>query len=68
MNILKLKNFIIFQNILFVKDCLSKNALGSFNGKFNLSRLPLNDKTRSSSTYQLKVNNYKTERYGAANQ
>ena len=54
----------MLQNILFVKDCLSENALGSFNDKFHLSKLPLNHITRSSSTYQLKVNNFKTERYG----
>ena len=64
MNILKLKDFIMLQNILFVKDCLSENALGSFNDKFHPSKLPLNHTTRSSSTYQLKVNNFKTERYG----
>ena len=54
----------MLQNILFVKDCLSENALGSFNDKFHPSKLPLNHTTRSSSTYQLKVNNFKTERYG----
>ena len=55
MNILKLKDFIMLQNILFVKDCLSENTPGSFNDKFHLSKLPLNHTTRSSSTYQLKV-------------
>ena len=64
MNILKLKDFIMLQNILFVKDCLSENALGSFNDKFHPSKLPLNHTTRSSSTYQLKANNFKTVRYG----
>ena len=64
MNILKLKDFIMLQNILFVKDCLSENALGSFNDKFHPSKLPLNHTTRSSSTYQLKVNNFKAESYG----
>ena len=48
----------MLQNILFVKDCLSENILGSFNDKFDPSKLPLNDTTRSSSTYQLKVNNF----------
>ena len=47
-------------NILFVKDCLSENVPGSFNDKFHPSMLPLNHTTRSSSTYQLKVNNFKT--------
>ena len=63
---LKLKDFIMLQNILFVKDCLSENAPGSFNDKFHPSKVPLNHTTRSSSTYQLKVNNSKTrtERYG----
>ena len=60
MNILKLKDFIMLQNIL------TENALGSFNDKFHSSKLPLNH-TRSSSTYQLKVNNFIIERY-AANQ
>ena len=54
----------MLQNILFVKDCLSENAQGSFNDKFHRSKLPLNHTTRSSSTYQLKVNSFKTERYG----
>ena len=49
----------MLQNILFVKDCLSENILGSFNDKFHPSKLPLNDTTRSSSTYQLKVNTFK---------
>ena len=64
MNILKLKDFIMLQNILFVKDYQSKNAPRSFNNKFHPSKLPLNHSTRSSSTYQIKVNNFKTERYG----
>ena len=54
----------MLQNILFVKDCLSENAFGSFNDKVHPSKLPLNHPTRSSSTYQLKVNNFKTGRYG----
>ena len=64
MNILKLKDFIMLQNMLFVKDCLSGNVLDSFNDKFHLPKLQLNHTKRSSSTYQLKVNNFKTERYG----
>ena len=48
----------MLQSILFVKDCLSENILGSFNDKFDPSKLPLNDTTRSSYTYQLKVNNF----------
>ena len=54
----------MLQNIVFVNNCRSENASGSFNDKFNPSKLPLNYTTRSSSTYQLKVNNFKTERYG----
>ena len=61
--ILKLKDFLMFQNILFVKDCLSEDALGSFNDKFHHSKLPLYHTTRSLSIYQLKVNNFKTKRY-----
>ena len=64
MNILKLKAFIMLQNILFVRDCLSENVPGSFSDKFHPSKVPLNHTKRSSSTYQLKVNNFKTERYG----
>ena len=54
----------MLQNISFVKDCLSKSTPGSFDNKFLSSKLPLNSKTRSSSTYQIKVNNFKTEKYG----
>ena len=64
MNVLKLTDLIMLQNILFVKHCLSENAPGSFNYKFYPSRLPLYHTTRSSSTYKLKGNNFKTERYG----
>ena len=64
MNALKLNCFIILQNILFVKDYLSKSTPGSSKNKFRSSKLRLNSKTRSSRTYQLKVNNFKTERYG----
>ena len=63
MNILKLKDFIMLRNILFVKDCLGENAPGSFNDKFHPSKLPLNHTTKSSSTYQLKVSNFKAQRY-----
>ena len=59
LNILKLKDFIMLRNILFVKGCLNGNAPGSFNDKFHSSKLPLNHTTRSSSTYQLKVINFK---------
>ena len=51
----KVKDFIMLQNILFVKDILSKNYLGSFSDKFYSFKLRLNRTTRSSSTYQLKV-------------
>ena len=64
MNILKLKDFIMLQNIFFLRDCLSENVPGSFNNKFHASKLSLNHTTRSSSTYQLKKKNFKTERYG----
>ena len=58
-NILKLKDFIMLRNILFVKGWLNKNVPGSFNDTFHSSKLPLNHTTRSSSTYQLKVINFK---------
>ena len=62
--ITKTKGRHMLQNILFVKDCLSENAAVSFNDQFHPSKLPLNRTTRSSSIYELKVNNFKTERYG----
>ena len=52
----------MLQNISFVKDCLYENAPGSFNDNFHIFKLPLNHTTRSSSTYQLNMNNFKTER------
>ena len=58
MNILKLKDFIMLQNILFVKDWQSENAPRSLNDKFHPSKVPLNHTKRSSSTYWLKVNNF----------
>ena len=58
MNILKLQDFIMLWNILFVTGCLNENAPGSFDDKFHSSNfIPLNHTTRSSSTYQLKVIN-----------
>ena len=53
-NILKLRDFIMLWNVLFVKGCLNGNAPGSFNDKFHSSKLRLTH-TRSSSAYQLKV-------------
>ena len=64
MKVIKLKDFIMPQNNLFVKDGLTENAPGSFNDKFRPSKSPLNHTTRLLSTYQLKGNNFKTERYG----
>ena len=58
-NILKLKDFIMLRNILFVKGCLNENAPGRFNDKFHSSKLLPNHTTRSSSTYQLKVINFR---------
>ena len=48
----------MLQNILYVKDCLSEKAPVNFDDKFQPSKLPLNHTTRSSSIYQLKVNNF----------
>ena len=59
MNILKLKEFIILGNILFVKDFLNENAPGSFNDEFHSSKLPPNHTARSSSTCKIKVINFK---------
>ena len=38
MNILKLKDSIMFRNILFVKGCLNGNAPSSFNDTFRSSK------------------------------
>ena len=45
-NILKLKDLIMLQNILFVKDYLSENVPGSVNDKFHPSKLPPNHTSR----------------------
>ena len=58
-NILKLKDFVMLRNTLFVKGCLNQNAPGSFNDKFSSSKLPLNHTARSSSIYQVKVIGFK---------
>ena len=49
----------MLQNILFVKGYLHENTPGSFHDKCYSSKLPRNHTTRSSSTYQLKVINFK---------
>ena len=41
--VIKLKDFIMPQNNLFVKDGLIENAPGSFNDKFRPSKSPLNN-------------------------
>ena len=41
----------MLQNILLVKDCVSENALGSFNDTFDPPKLPMNHTTRSSPSY-----------------
>ena len=70
MSILKLKLLHhASENILSIckrQDCLSEKMPHiSFNGKFlHPSKLPLNHTTRLLYTYQIKVNKFKTERYG----
>ena len=64
MNILKLKDSFMLQNILLVKDYISEKAPHSFNDKFHTSKLLQNYTAKLSSRYQLKLNNFKTERYG----
>ena len=59
MNIIKLKDFIMLRNVLFVKGFLNGNVPGSLNDKFHSSKLRLNHTTRSSSAYQFKVINFK---------
>ena len=49
----------MLRNILLVKGCLNGNAPGNFNDKFHSSKLRLSHTRRFSSTYQLKVINFK---------
>ena len=64
LRILKLKDFIILQNVLFVYDCLKKERMKSFNTTFKQMGTYQFYNTRSFNTHQLKQRDFKTEKYG----
>ena len=64
LKILKLKDFITLQNILFVKDSLTNNGMTSFNKIFQQSTTTHYQNTRSASNFQLRKHDFKTEKYG----
>ena len=64
LKILKLKDFITLQNILFVKDSLTNEGMTSFNKIFQQSTTTRYQNTRSASSFQLRKHDFKTEKYG----
>ena len=64
LRILKLKDFITLQNILFVYDCLEEERMKSFNTTFKQMETNQLYNTRSFNTHQLKKRDFKTEKYG----
>ena len=64
LKILKLKDFITLQNILFVKDSLTNEGMTSFNKIFQQSTTTRYQNTRSASSFQLRKRDFKTEKYG----
>ena len=64
LKILKLKDFITLQNILFVYDCLEEERMKSFNTTFERMETNQFHNTRSFNTHQLKRRDFKTEKYG----
>ena len=64
LRILKLKDFITLQNILFVYDCLEAERMKSFNTTFKQMETNQLYNTRSFNTHQLKRRDFKTEKYG----
>ena len=61
LKILKLKDFITLQNILFINDYLEEERLKSFNTIFKQMETNQFHNTRSVNTHQ---RDYKTEKYG----
>ena len=61
---LKLKDFITLQNILFVYDYLEEERMKSFNTTFKQMENNQIYNTRSFNTHQLKRQDFKTEKYG----
>ena len=64
LKILKLKDFITLQNILFVYDCLEEERMKSFNATFKQMETNQFYNTRSFNTHQLKKREFKTEKCG----
>ena len=64
LRILKLKDFITLQNVLFVYDCLEEERMKSFNTTFKQMETNQFYNTRSFNTHQLKRRDFKTEKYG----
>ena len=63
LRILKLKDFITLQNVLFVYDCLEEERMKSFNTTFKQMETNQFYNTRSFNTHQLKKRDFKTEKY-----
>ena len=64
LKILKLKDIITLQNILFVKDSLTNEGMTSFDKIFQQSTTTRYQNTRSASSFQLRKGDFKTEKYG----
>ena len=64
LKILKLKDFITLQNILFVYDCLEEERMKSFNTTFERMETSQFYNLRSFNTHQLKRRDFKTEKCG----
>ena len=64
LRILKLKDFITLQNVLFVYYCLEEEITKSFNTTFKQMETNQFYNTRSFNTHQLKRRDFKTEKYG----
>ena len=66
LKIIKLKDFITLQNILFVYDFLEEERMKSFNTTFKLMETNQFHSTRSFNTHQLKRRDFKTENMAAS--
>ena len=64
LRILKLKDFITLQNVLFVYNCLEEERMKSFNITFIQMETNQSYNTRSFNTLELKRRDFETEKYG----
>ena len=64
LRVLKLKDFITLQNILFVYNCLEEERMKSFNTTFKRIETNQFHSARSFNTHQLKRRDFKTKIYG----